>query len=36
MNAIRENVDWFPNQHLTLTRAHLAVPAWRFALENGG
>ena len=29
-------VDWFPNRHLTLTRAHLAVPAWRLALENGG
>lgn len=29
-------VDWFPNQHLTLTRSHLAVPAWRLALENGG
>lgn len=29
-------VDWVPNQHLTLTRSHLAVPAWRLALENGG
>ncbi len=29
-------VDWFPNRHLTLTRSHLAVPAWRLALENGG
>ena len=29
-------VDWFPNQHLTLKRSHLAVPAWRLALENGG
>lgn len=29
-------IDWFPTQHLTLTRAHLAVPAWRIALENGG
>lgn len=29
-------IDWFPNQHLTLTRSHVAVPAWRLALENGG
>lgn len=29
-------VDWFPNRHLTLTRSHLAVPAWRLAIENGG
>ncbi|MDH3738620.1 MAG: hypothetical protein OER92_05450 [Alphaproteobacteria bacterium] len=29
-------VDWVPTQHLTLTRSHLAVPAWRLALENGG
>ena len=29
-------IDWFPNEHLTLTRSHLAVPAWRLALENGG
>lgn len=29
-------IDWFPNRHLTLTRAHRAVPAWRLAIENGG
>ncbi len=29
-------IDWIPNQHLTLTRSHRAVPAWRLALENGG
>ena len=29
-------VDWQPNRHLTLTRQHLAVPAWRLAIENGG
>jgi len=29
-------IDWFPNRHLTLTRSHRAVPAWRLAIENGG
>lgn len=29
-------IDWFPNRHLTLTRSHNAVPAWRLAIENGG
>jgi hypothetical protein len=29
-------IDWNPNQHMTLTRSHASVPLWRLAIENTG
>ena len=29
-------VEWNPNEHMTLTRTHASVPLWRVAIENRG